>query len=632
MDEIGPKLHEVTLNVDNRSLELIPAMTKNEARIKIESERNRKLYVGGLPPDITKNDLKEYFETFGKLEYANVVYSIGSTLPRGFAFIKYVDEASAQKTLDYKRHHLKGSVLFIKKSKTRQEISSKLKAKTPPEKILESEQIIPEQISKDADISENKCQIQNFENCVSHDEYYGVQDRYYHEATPFVGTDFEPSHQTTLGGKTDELGSEKIQTNYLNNSQNMLYQPNTNSNFNISPCNPQNMVWPQAPQYYYVEEPPKINYEQRFGTQPHLNQIKQGNQNFQTYVAPKSTQYFYPQQYAGAYEGYAYPTGTQLGPQSPQPMVSSLNNLVPPSSENRPQYVQVQPQGVPSNQIPGSTTSIDPRNFPQRTETPIFGQADQDRVLPHPQNNPFYSQGHLVNYQYQQPYDYSNNSNSYIPSKNDSFGFTPTKTQVPEPHYYYYYPQDTGQTIPSNSGIDKSDYTKFRNSTTQPSNGEPQEYYPQQSWYPVYETHKIDQLFCDGFSELTLKDNELSKSSGQVQNNGEQNQYSHNNLIDYNKYQAPGVNADSSGRLDNVANQSSGRNLGDSGSYYDSGVDSNYDGRTPYSTYPGFDNQSGKNLRNVSTTVVGSGNTIGNLFFLIKKRPTISRGCEQPIR
>jgi hypothetical protein len=54
MEVIEPRLHEVTLYVDNRSLELIPAMTKAEARLKIDSERNRKLYVGGLPRDINK--------------------------------------------------------------------------------------------------------------------------------------------------------------------------------------------------------------------------------------------------------------------------------------------------------------------------------------------------------------------------------------------------------------------------------------------------------------------------------------------------------------------------------------------------------------------------------------------------
>ena len=149
MEVIEPRLHEVTLYVDNRSLELIPAMTKAEARLKIDSERNRKLYVGGLPHDINKEELKRYFGDFGPLEYANLVYSIGSTLPRGFAFIKYIDEEVAMKVLACKKHSIRGSALFIKWSKTRQEISSK-----------KTEKIATDQITQDQETSKG----QNFRN------------------------------------------------------------------------------------------------------------------------------------------------------------------------------------------------------------------------------------------------------------------------------------------------------------------------------------------------------------------------------------------------------------------------------------------------------------------------------------
>jgi RNA recognition motif-containing protein len=139
MEIIEPRLHKVTLYIDNRSLELIPAVSKVEAKCKIKSERNRKLYVGGLPPGIKKEELNKYFGNFGTLEYANPVYSPGST-PRGFAFIKYIDEEVAMEVLRSKNHIIRGSRIFIKESKTRQEVSSKKIDKMTADKIIQGKE------------------------------------------------------------------------------------------------------------------------------------------------------------------------------------------------------------------------------------------------------------------------------------------------------------------------------------------------------------------------------------------------------------------------------------------------------------------------------------------------------------
>jgi hypothetical protein len=139
MEIIEPRLHEVTLYIENRSLELIQAVGKAEAKSKMQSEGNRKLYVGGLPPAIKKEELKQYFGNFGTLEYANPVYSPGSTA-RGFAFIKYIDEEVAMKVLHSKNHIIRGSRLFIKESKTRQEVSSKQIDKMTADKIIQGKE------------------------------------------------------------------------------------------------------------------------------------------------------------------------------------------------------------------------------------------------------------------------------------------------------------------------------------------------------------------------------------------------------------------------------------------------------------------------------------------------------------
>ena len=125
MNEIEEKLKTSNIQISNKKLELIPAMKRKDARKKIENERTRKLYIGGLPIDTTKEALQEYFEQFGVLEYANLVYSVGSTQPRGFAFVKFKEDKAVEATLDFKYHKFIGQPIFIKRSIPKQEIDLK---------------------------------------------------------------------------------------------------------------------------------------------------------------------------------------------------------------------------------------------------------------------------------------------------------------------------------------------------------------------------------------------------------------------------------------------------------------------------------------------------------------------------
>lgn len=117
---IEPFVKETKMKIDGKSIELDIALKRKDARLKIENERNRKLYVGGIPLDVNKDSLIEYFSTFGELEYVNLVMNINSNLPRGFAFIKYNDEDSASKVLKIKIHKIKNFKVIIRKSEPKQ--------------------------------------------------------------------------------------------------------------------------------------------------------------------------------------------------------------------------------------------------------------------------------------------------------------------------------------------------------------------------------------------------------------------------------------------------------------------------------------------------------------------------------
>jgi RNA recognition motif-containing protein len=122
MSRIDGELQSASVYIESKRLDLAVAMKRKDARTKIEDERNRKLYVGGLPLDTTKAELKDHFSEFGQLDYANVVYSIGSTLPRGFGFVKFKAESDADDALEFENHLIRGFGLTLKRSKTKREI------------------------------------------------------------------------------------------------------------------------------------------------------------------------------------------------------------------------------------------------------------------------------------------------------------------------------------------------------------------------------------------------------------------------------------------------------------------------------------------------------------------------------
>lgn len=59
------------------------ALDKNEAKLKDEEERERKIFIGGLPKNLPDSELAEYFGQFGDLQKAYVVKDFKTGKTRG---------------------------------------------------------------------------------------------------------------------------------------------------------------------------------------------------------------------------------------------------------------------------------------------------------------------------------------------------------------------------------------------------------------------------------------------------------------------------------------------------------------------------------------------------------------------
>ena len=85
---------------------------------KRNEDDNRKLFIGGLKWETTKEDVQQYFEQFGEVTYANIKTDSNTGKSRGFGFVTFADEASLIKVLQ-QRHELDGKTIDPKRAKSR---------------------------------------------------------------------------------------------------------------------------------------------------------------------------------------------------------------------------------------------------------------------------------------------------------------------------------------------------------------------------------------------------------------------------------------------------------------------------------------------------------------------------------
>lgn len=99
-----------------RKVDVKEYLSGEEANNKLNREKQRKVFVGGLPLTVTngilyliKDLLKNYFQQFGRVIEANIVYNHETMRSRGFGFVIFHDEKTVQEVLKrYDDHYLYG--------------------------------------------------------------------------------------------------------------------------------------------------------------------------------------------------------------------------------------------------------------------------------------------------------------------------------------------------------------------------------------------------------------------------------------------------------------------------------------------------------------------------------------------
>ncbi len=92
--------------IDRREVDAKKALAKEESPVSKDQQavasgqRTKKIFVGGLAATVDEEAFKNYFEEFGTVEDAVVMYDHENRRPRGFGFITFTEEEAVDKVFD----------------------------------------------------------------------------------------------------------------------------------------------------------------------------------------------------------------------------------------------------------------------------------------------------------------------------------------------------------------------------------------------------------------------------------------------------------------------------------------------------------------------------------------------------
>lgn len=113
-------------------------MSKQNAKIKSQEEKRKKIFIGGLGDDTTEEDVREYFGKFGEIYKSYLIYDKKTFVSRCFGFVEFSKFEPAGLVLGIKSHVIKGKVIECKSVMYKNELD-----------ITDSEKDCEKNLSKD---------------------------------------------------------------------------------------------------------------------------------------------------------------------------------------------------------------------------------------------------------------------------------------------------------------------------------------------------------------------------------------------------------------------------------------------------------------------------------------------------
>ncbi|CAN6203302.1 unnamed protein product [Urochloa humidicola] len=122
--------------IDGRLVSAKKVVPKDENSIVSKSTAiskgiTRKIFVGGLPKNVTEADFRRAFEQFGTITDLVLIYNHNTKRPRGFGFITYNSVDAMEKALLKSSHEMDGKMVEVKRVVPRERAPTGLVACSP---------------------------------------------------------------------------------------------------------------------------------------------------------------------------------------------------------------------------------------------------------------------------------------------------------------------------------------------------------------------------------------------------------------------------------------------------------------------------------------------------------------------
>ncbi|CAL5042264.1 unnamed protein product [Urochloa decumbens] len=102
--------------INGRTVEVKRTVPKEEMSTK-DGPKTKKIFVGGIPPSLTEEKLKEHFSSYGKVVEHQIMLDHSTGRSRGFGFVTFESEDAVERVMSQGRmHDLGGKQVEIKKA------------------------------------------------------------------------------------------------------------------------------------------------------------------------------------------------------------------------------------------------------------------------------------------------------------------------------------------------------------------------------------------------------------------------------------------------------------------------------------------------------------------------------------